>query len=322
MKVFSTLLLLSFAAPSLASTSTFMPTNDLFLKDSLDGKDGITQEQFNSVVDRVEKFYKPLIKDHFGATLTVNRKWSDSTVNADASQPSATNWQVNMYGGLARRAEVTVDGFAMVLCHELGHHIGGYPYVQSWAADEGQSDVYATGACAFEIFAKDSSLSRKAIAAIPDAQKAKCDEHHKDSADRDICYRAVVAGKSLADLLAALGGTVANYDTPDTSTVTRTDHEHPAAQCRLDTYISSALCGNSKWDYTLIPGKKLSDRNSLEAQQEAFAHSCEGDADTQRPRCWFAPINDNTPEPEACPYGDPMICEILCQFDPSQPWCS
>ena len=31
-----------------------------------------------------------------------------------------------MYGGLARRAEVTEDGFAMVLCHELGHHVSLY----------------------------------------------------------------------------------------------------------------------------------------------------------------------------------------------------
>ena len=69
-----------------------------------------------------------------------------NTVNANASQRGRT-WIVNMYGGLARRPEITPDGFAMVLCHELGHHMGGFPFVSGWAANEGQSDLFATLSC-------------------------------------------------------------------------------------------------------------------------------------------------------------------------------
>ena len=47
--------------------------------------------------------------------------WKNDTVNANAQQ-RGRNWIVNMYGGLARRPEIFFRRFAMVLCHELGHH--------------------------------------------------------------------------------------------------------------------------------------------------------------------------------------------------------
>ena len=56
---------------------------------------------------------------------------------------------VNMYGGLARRPEVTPEGFALVLCHELGHAYGGTPYIfqQAQIAAEGQADYYGEQTC-------------------------------------------------------------------------------------------------------------------------------------------------------------------------------
>ena len=313
--VFS-VLLASSAAHAFEGQRTFMPPNDLDLAEVTAG--GITEAQFNGVIDKAIRIYGPIFS-HFGATLKVNRLWSDATVNASAEQPTATSWVVNMYGGLARRAEVTEDGFAMVLCHEMGHHLGGFPYVQDWAANEGQSDMHATGACASKLFGTNVDLSAVANEELPADLKAKCDASHPQG-ERDICYRAIVAGKSLADLLAALGGTAANYGTPDRSVVTRTNNAHPAAQCRLDSYIAGAICGASKWDYNLIPGKSFPNRNSLDAQNEAYAHSC-AEGDGARPKCWFAPVG-TTPDPGGeCPIQDPVICELLCQLDPTQPWC-
>lgn len=316
---------LCLASPAIAfqGERTFMPENNLHLQPSAVG--GITQEQFNAVLDRAQKTYGPIIRQ-FGAKLTIDRRWNDNTVNASADQPNAKNWRIHMYGGLARRAEVTEDGFAMVVCHELGHHLAGYPFVESWAANEGQSDIFATGACAFRLFATNVELSAQAMAELPEPIKQKCDAAHAEE-NRDNCYRAMQAGKSLGDLLAALNGDTVSFDTPDTKVVRRTRHEHPAAQCRLDTYVAGAICGNSKWDYALIPGKNIANRNSRQAQTEAFDHSCV-DGDGARPRCWFAPLgggengddgSDN--QPNECPYGNQTICDILCTFDPSKPWC-
>lgn len=318
MPVIFACLLASTAASAFEGQRTFMPANNLHLEE-LDG--GITEAQFNSVMDRTMAVYGPIISGH-GATLTFNRAWADNTVNASAEQPSPTSWRVNMYGGLARRPEVTEDGFAMVVCHELGHHIGGFPFVQDWAANEGQSDMHATGACAAKIFATNLELAANAIASIPDEMKAKCDANHATDAAQEICYRALAAGKSLADLLGALGNTgPVNFNTPDTTVVSKTNNSHPKAQCRLDSYVAGAMCGTSNWDFAVIPGKDFPSRNSIDAQNDAFAHSCVA-GDGARPKCWFAELSTNPDPGGECPIQDPAICDLLCQIDPSQPWCN
>src|SRR5436190_24325097 len=93
----------STAANAFTGTKTFMPPNNLH-EEELAG--GLTEAQFNGVIDRVVASYGSIVQS-FGATLTVDRRWTDNTVNASADQPSPTTWQVHMYGGLARRPEVT-----------------------------------------------------------------------------------------------------------------------------------------------------------------------------------------------------------------------
>lgn len=313
--VFSSLVVASSAALGFEGQRTFMPENDLHLE-KLSG--GLTQAQFNNVIDRAISIYQPIF-GKFGATLSVDRLWSDDTVNASADQPTATKWQVHMYGGLARRPEITEDGFAMVLCHEIGHHLGGFPFVQGWAANEGQSDMHAVGACAAKMFVPDLTLSAQALAEVPQPMKDKCDRN-RPANERDHCYRTLAGGKSLGDLLAALSNKTVSFDTPDTTTVARTNHKHPAAQCRLDTYVAGALCGNSKWDYALIPGKALA-RNSLAAQNEAFSHSC-ATGEGARPTCWFAALTEEPSPGGDCPLGDPQICDMACQLQPTLPWCN
>ena len=315
----SSLLLVSSAAMAAEGRTSFMPPNNLDQQLSVGG--GLTEAQFNAVIDKAELVYKPIFAQ-FGATFSVERLWSDTTVNAYADQ-TGNNWKVHMYGGLARRAEVTEDGFAMVICHEVGHHLGGYPFVEDWAANEGQADMHATGACATKMFGTNLELSAQAFANLPDDMKDKCDANHASVDERDVCYRAMVASKSLADLLAALESSTVSFETPDTSTVTVTNNDHPAAQCRLDTYVASALCGANKWDYKLIPGKSFANKASLDAQNEAYSHSCATGAGA-RPHCWFAELTTDTPTNGGgtCPIQDPALCQLLCQLDPTQPWCS
>lgn len=271
------------AAPTRAS---FLPPNH-FETRAVKAGGGLNEKQFNAVIDRVVSIYKPLIKQKFGADLSVEKNFKDNTVNAFADQIDAKHWEVHFFGGLARQPEVTEDGFTLVVCHELGHHLGGFPFIPGEVlANEGQADMHASGACAsavFNAFPKDDSIS---IAAIPARLKAECDLVQRFASDRSLCYRSVAASKSIADLLASLEGSTVSFETPDTSVVTTTNNDHPAAQCRLDTYVASALCGHERWDYGLIPGKGLSDQD---AQAEAFDHSCETGVGA-RPKCWFAPL--------------------------------
>jgi hypothetical protein len=274
----------------LCSTSAFadfMPKNNLHLEDKINDS-SMTEERFNEIIDVAEAHYAPIVASH-GATLTFNRKWSNGTVNASATQ-QGDDWIVNMYGGLARRDEVTDDGFALVICHELGHHLAGFPFVRSWAANEGQADYFATQSCGRDLWIGELEENAKARATATQVVQDVCNAVWQAENDQNLCYRILAASQSLADLLAGGAGQT-SYETPDTTQVSSTDHSHPAAQCRLDTYGAAAVCG-AAFDRDLIPGKRFANRNSADAEREASEVSCTEfyeDLWGVRPRCWFAP---------------------------------
>ena len=273
----------------------FAPENTLYLQDNKKMITNITETQFNEIIDKIIAIYAPLATQK-GATLTSHNHWSDSTVNAYAEQSEdGLSWTIDMFGGLARRPEVTLDGFALVVCHELGHHFGGFAFYQSagddWAATEGQSDYYATLACAREVWKNEVTENANARANVQSYVKNKCDTVWKTEAEQNLCYRISAAGESLAHLLATLGGSSKpKFDTPSRQVARRTQEGHPEAQCRLDTYFNGALC-NANPDLTVIPGRNhAKGQGSLEAEQESAKHTCfksDGYTLGLRPACWF-----------------------------------
>ncbi len=274
MKVLAILCALA-SVPALGAgmVKSFAPENDLEKFDDLE-EHNISQAEFEAVIARAEAFYKPLIRSVHGANLSVIHDWTNPTVNAYAMR-SGNNWIVHMFGGLARRPEITVDGFEMVLCHELGHHLSGFPFSQTWAANEGGSDYFATLSCARQLWKDEADLNFMASLEVPAYPKRLCDASWSEQADRNLCYRSVQAGKSLADFLSQGS---ARYETPDQSVVTKTNNAHPAGQCRLDTYLAGAIC-KTQFDSKVIPrDERRSSRVScLESRQEAGF----------RPKCWF-----------------------------------
>jgi len=293
-------LVLAAAAPA-TSHAMILPPNDLWQEDNQLAATGISEQQFNAVLDAIQFRYVPHFF-FFNARLVINRFWTDPTVNAFAHR-TGNDWIIDMYGGLARRAEITADGFALVACHEIGHHLGGYPFypangANNWAATEGQADTYATQACARFIWLTDpanADIARNA----PQTVRNKCNAAWDSTENRNLCARIELASKSLGDLFGALEGRTVGYDTPDGSTVNQTVSTHPAAQCRLDTMVAASQCGVS-FNFDIIPG--INDpigTNTAHAELTAATASClpaagligtPGYNGFDRPRCWFAPL--------------------------------
>ena len=282
----SRLLLPKLALSTLALTwgstmvyADFLPPNDLYLQDSVNFTKGISEQEFNAVLDEIQDVFGPVIQN-FGGELVINRNWDDSTVNASANQMGST-WELNMYGGLARRPEITKDGFTMVVCHELNHHLGGFPFVSSWAADEGQSDYGAFIGCSRKLWANRDEDNQQAQNNISEYPKQLCDKKYSGNAARNLCYREMLAGESLAGLLAALENGSISYTTPDKSVVKKTYHGHPKAQCRLDTYVAAILC-TAQWDFNVIPKNETESANYTCTKKDGFTVGL-------RPLCWFKP---------------------------------
>jgi hypothetical protein len=260
--------------------SGFLPDNDLYIPVGAKTTGGLTEAQFNAVIDKVETIYAPIVSN-MGGKLKINRKWDDGTVNANATRLGG--WIVNMYGGLARHSTITEDGFALVLCHEIGHHLGGAPKVgmilNKWASNEGQSDYFATLKCLRNTFKNDNNKSLVRKLNAPETLVKACNKAWKNSEDRAICVRNGMAGVSVAGLFAALRNKPeAQFDTPDTNVVKKTDDAHPAHQCRLDTYFAGALCE-----------KDVNEDVSQKDEVKGTCHGSTGHKIGLRPLCWFKP---------------------------------
>lgn len=251
--------------------ASFLPQNDMYI--SVDDKSagGITEVQFNDVINKIEDVYKPVIEG-MGKKLVIERNWTDGTVNAYASQ-SGNVYTIAMFGGLARSKEVSYEGFALVVCHEMGHHLGGTPFWDRspWAAAEGQADYYSTLKCFKRAFRKEAKRI-DVEAAVTDL----CSKVYTKEEDVFLCERGISGGQSLATLLASLGGDrLPSILTPDTRIVTKTlTNGYPPVQSRLDNYVAGALCDVSEFIDT-----------SRTDQTQGVCNTGIG----ARPRSWFAP---------------------------------
>jgi hypothetical protein len=270
-------------ACTIEGTEGIVPENDLWLSPDSKGINTMDEATFNAVIDKVEAVYAPVITS-LGATLAIARNWSDGTVNAYASR-SGDTWNVAMFGGLARHSTITEDGFALVVCHEVGHHIGGAPKKSSWqgtrwATNEGQADYFATLKCLRKTFRGENNIAKMAKVNVPAEVVQTCAAQFTTAEEQAICQRGSMAGMSTAKLFQDLRNQTQapEFSTPDANTVSRTNHNHPATQCRLDTYFSGAICN-------------IDDMQDVDQTDEAVAvcYRDAGDAVGVRPLCWFAP---------------------------------
>ena len=162
-----------------------------------------SESDFWEVIVKVQGTHKEIVRNIANCTLKITGNWKDGTVNAYASRKGST-CRVRMFGGFARVPQMDKFAFAGIACHEVCHHIGGYPTYNGVMSCEGQSD-YCAQTCLERVYPG----------------------------------RALAAGLVLGNVLALLqGADPVSYDTPDPTRVRRTYCSHPQAQCRTDTYLA------------------------------------------------------------------------------------
>lgn len=261
---------------------TCFPKNNLRIPDNQFVSSNVSEEAFHQILDDIETVYRPVIAAN-GKELVVRRLWETDTVNASAQQ-IGNQWILNMYGGLARHEKITEDGFALVACHELGHHLGGAPKKGvRWASNEGQSDYFATLKCFRKIYGNADNTSYLESAAKKNkAVYSFCTKNYDSQEEQAFCARSVAAGKALGSLLATLSKQeLPKVATPDQTVATRTIDSHPKAQCRLDTYVAGTLCD--------------ADVDSELSNIDPNIGTCSrkfGDTIGVRPLCWYKPETD------------------------------
>ena len=261
---------------------SILPTNQMSV--GIEEKsNGMNSKTFSSLIKRVSDGYRsefPLI----GGRLVVKKSWRNKTVNAYALK-KGKKYIIHFYGGMARHPLITSDGFALVVCHEIGHHLGGAPLISSaprgWKVSvEGQADYFSTGKCFRRVFESDDNSSIIKKMTVPKIVTEKCSSVYHSENEIALCQRAAMAGKSLSNLFQSHQNPEVElkFSTPDQHVVFRTWFLHPKAQCRLDTYFQSILCDR---DVLIQP--------SFTDYEVGYCTQNRGDELGLRPRCWFAP---------------------------------
>lgn len=277
----NTVLLLIFLTTG--TNASILPPNNLQIPPGITDT-GLSLDQYNKVINKVENTYRREIEKR-GIKFTVNRLWDSATVNAGTLQKEK-EWVVNLYGGYARHPLITEDAYALVFCHELGHHLGGTPRKifastkqPGWPSTEGQSDYFASLKCLRRVFEKDNNEEIVSNLEVPEEVKDECQKSFKEPNEAFICMRTAMAGLATASISSTIGEReFPSFGQTETKVVAKTYEGHPAPQCRLDTYFQGAICDVH---YT----SPLSSKD----ETKGTCHQLNGHDRGLRPNCWFRP---------------------------------
>ncbi len=183
-----------------------------------------------------------------------------------------------MWGGYAKHPLATEDGFTAFVCHEIGHHLGGFPFWKEpgaeWSSAEGQADYFAATKCLRTLWKKQNNA--KAIQKKKSQYvEERCNRSFNQLTDQTLCIRIAFAGLEMMKPLAYKPENLA-FETPNTWETTFTFvTQHPGAQCRVDTFLQGAIC-------------PVDERIDFDNQDETIG-ACTQKNQGARPRCWFLP---------------------------------
>lgn len=146
---------------------------------------------------------------------------------------------ITITGELARQKMINQPALGIIICHEIGHILGGYPkqtsFHQSWSSVEGQADYFATNTCMKNInmiFWQDNlyNFDQEII--------QKCEYHYQNLVDFIGCLRTASGIISLQNYFnsKSLLFKPISLHNKDTHQVNKTLQKYPSNQCRIDTF--------------------------------------------------------------------------------------
>jgi hypothetical protein len=109
----------------------------------------MTPEMAPNTQIKIADFYQipSIIISLFNAPIILDAQWESPYFGAGMSNQKS----MMILGGTTRVEGMTKDAYAAVICHELGHVLGGAPYQTihgaEWVSAEGQADFFAASVC-------------------------------------------------------------------------------------------------------------------------------------------------------------------------------
>lgn len=196
----------------------------------------VTEQDYIQIIQRFMGFATADIYAQYRKPLLIPNEW-ESPFFAGYAKLDEKYAQISLWGGLVRAPGSTHGALVAILCHELGHLLGGEPRQRiagaDWASLEGQSDFFAAKTCMPRFFK-----------AYPQFSLNISEEVVKKCGDDLICQKTLQAGLEMMNLLQRYS--FKEYTPVDLQTLAPATEElitsYPSEQCRLDTYVHGARC--------------------------------------------------------------------------------
>ena len=256
------------------STSYFFSNNNIAPPLFADRGFQLTDLEIKKIISSFNTIYVPIFKKR-GYTLLISNDWGVDELNASAHK-IGTIRQVSVSGGLARYPGVTSHVFAFMLCHEIGHHLGGAPLKKNRDSVEGQADYFAATKC-MRRWLQEQDLDQMKTSLKSPYVLQKCRQVYSNNSEVKKCLLIAEAGKIVAEMSATIqSARKPIFNNPDKRVVEKSLINHPSPQCRLDTIFQGALCDND-----------LETPFSMSDPSVGACSSAKGDSVGVRPRCWF-----------------------------------
>lgn len=245
----------------------------------------IDEVTFYKITKEITSLYEERVT-RLGKELIVNADWKSDVPNATAQQ-EGDRIIINIWGGIARWPGATKDGLALLVCHELGHHFGGYPSKRSerlsWASSESQSYYWAVLKCLRKYFSKDENVKIVESLNVDSHVRKMCDLHYKTQEEEALCIRSAMAGDSYTNMYRFLRGKIkeeeAYFGNPNSPVTSEIQYdESPSLQCMLDTFLSASLCQ-----------RDFNEEVSFIVKDAGVCSRDQGEDAGARPLCWYKP---------------------------------
>jgi hypothetical protein len=272
------LFIFSFTFNVLAEKHDCFPDKRAF-KSGFAGQELVTEAQSSDILSRLSALFSQDVAAR-GGRLDIQELDTDQ-FDAFADETPDGDFQVRLTKGVRFQENMSVDGYTLIACHEIGHHIGGFPiFTDAVMSVEGEADYFGNLKCMRRYLA---SLAPNELFNSPAPSLnliARCTQKFSNATDIRVCARSLQASVDLGEVLDVMSGlkvVPGRLDTPDSSVVSETFEDHPATQCRVDIYRAGALC-------------EVSFREAI-SRTDPDVGVCNAKVDPaeQRPRCFFAP---------------------------------
>lgn len=185
-------------------------------------------------------------KDLASTAWQIDFDWQQPYIGAGSLKPDEV-FRVMLWGGLVRARYMNMGALSAILCHELGHALGGEPKQVglTWASAEGAADHFASTICLPRLY---RALKRVNPHLLGTPSEPIANSLCARQADPAECAWRFSSGIDLIQFLQVYY----ERDIPFANPAKRApeapartlDLSYPSYQCRMDIYVEGALCEN------------------------------------------------------------------------------